>query len=149
MYAVKNGGGFKCRRRSKPLLQFPACQSVCLSMLHLHHPPLFRMKVIKNGNTEQQKFETVNSFSPTSISDTPSTSIPAMFFQSEPSATLDKSNKKSQPSAIDEIDCRVSPHLWRHQPQTGHTRRCVPPDRKCLLVNRKVRFRWKDSFGNW
>lgn len=91
--------------------------------------------------------ETLSSGSFRSISDTPSTLIPAMFFQSEPSATLDKSNKKSQPLAIDEIDCRVSPHLWRLQPQTGHTRRCVPLNRKCLLVNRKIQFRCKDSFG--
>lgn len=41
----------------------------------------------------------------------------------------------------------MSPHFWGHQPQTGHTRRCVPLDRKCLLVNRKLRFGWKDSSG--
>lgn len=70
----------------------------------------------------------------------PGRPLPGRAFEEEtlPSATSDKSSRESQPSAIDEIDFRVSPHHWGHQPQTGHIRRCVPLDRKCLLVNRKL-----------
>lgn len=90
------------------------------------------MKTLRSSSSS------LNHFIPTSKSHTPVTSIAAVFFQSELSATLDKSKKKPQPFVIDETDCRVSPHLWRQQPQTGHARRRVPLDRKCFLVNRKV-----------